>query len=151
MKSALPVLVLIVAALAGVMIVQRVFMGGVAPTPTYFDTSLTLDDALERSKASGKPVFALVTADWCPPCQTLKRGALVDDRVASFIQDSTEPAYVTDKQMRDVERLGVSAYPTSVILMDGEVIASLRGAVSAGKYLEWLRANASPTHANASP
>lgn len=151
MKSALPALALIVAAIVGVMIVQRFFSGGVAPTPAYFDTSRTLDDALERSKSSGKPVFALVTADWCPPCQSLKRGALVDGRVASLIESSTEPVYITDRQPRDVERLGVRAFPTSVIIRDGEVVASLRGAASTGAYLEWLENALTPSAADASP
>ncbi len=152
MKSSSIGLVVIVAALVGVMLVPRLLNGGgVAPTPAYFDTSLSLDDVLERAEASGKPVLALVTADWCPPCQKLKRGTLVDERVAAFITSSTEPAYITDKQGYDVERLGVKAFPTSVILRDGEIVASLRGAVSARRYLKWLNENAGVAQANAEP
>jgi len=144
-------LVIIVLALIGVIIVPRLLNGGVAPTPDVFDTTLTLDDAIKRSESSGKPVYALVTADWCPPCQTLKRGALTDERVTAFIVNSTEAAYVTDKNGHDVGRLGVRAFPTSVIIRDGEIVASLQGAASSAAYLKWLQSNALPAHANAEP
>ncbi|MFI4897344.1 MAG: thioredoxin fold domain-containing protein [Phycisphaerales bacterium JB059] len=138
---------LVVAALA-----PRFFGGGkVAPTPTVFDTSVSLDDALRRSDETGRPVFALVTADWCPPCQGLKRHALTDARVQRLLERSTEPVYITDQNGHDVERLGVTAFPTSFILRDGEVLASLRGSAPPDAYLEWLESNLPAGQANASP
>ncbi len=152
MKSTGLVLTLIVLALVTVMLVPRLMGGGgVAPTPAVFDTGVTLDVALKRSQASGRSVFALVTADWCAPCQSLKRGALVDEQVVAFVESSTEPVYLTDKSGHDVERLGVRAFPTSVIIRDGEIVASLEGAVSAGRYLEWLETHAAAPHASATP
>ncbi len=152
MKSTALVLTLIVLVIVAVILVPRLAGGGgVAPTPAVFDTGVTLDQALERSQTSGRPVFALVTADWCPPCQSLKRGALTDERVTKAIESSTEPVYVTDKSGHDVGRLGVRAFPTSVIIRDGEVVASLEGAASAGRYLEWLETNAATPEAGAAP
>ena len=66
-------------------------------------------------------------------------------------ESSTEPVYLTDKSGRAVELLGVRAFPTSIVLQDGEVVASLEGAVSAGRYLSWLETNVATNHASASP
>ena len=144
---------LVIAALLVVAVLAPRFFGAgsVAPTPRVFDTSVTLDEALRRSGESGRPVFAFVTADWCPPCQTLKRGALTDDRVTGLIQRSTEPVYITDKSPHDVERLAISAFPTSLIIHDGEVVASLRGGASPSGYLEWLDSSLPTPPADASP
>ncbi len=145
-------LVVIAALLVVGALAPRLFGGGsVAPTPSVFDTSVSLDEALQRSDESGRPVFALVTADWCPPCQSLKRNALTDARVQGLIERSTVPVYITDKNGHDVERLGVSAFPTSFILRNGEVLASLRGAAAPDRYLEWLESNIPAAQANASP
>ena len=147
MKYAVPLALAVLVGFAG----MNMLRGGVAPTPEVFATGSSLAQGMEKANAAGKPVLAVVTADWCPPCQSLKRGALVDGRVASLIESSTEPVYITDRQPRDVERLGVRAFPTSVIIRDGEVVASLRGAASTGAYLEWLENALTPSAADASP
>jgi thiol-disulfide isomerase/thioredoxin len=121
--------------------------GGVAPTPEVFDRAVTLDAALERAEESGKPVLALATADWCGPCQRLKRGALADERVAGVIAERTEPVYVDLTDMDDpvaadaARRLGIGPIPTLVLIEDGAEIARLEGAVGEPGLLDWLGAN----------
>lgn len=46
-----------------------------------------LADGLNAARDSGKPAFVLFTADWCPPCRTLKRGVLADSRIRAALND----------------------------------------------------------------
>jgi thiol:disulfide interchange protein len=127
--------------------VVRQQYGGAAPTPTAFASHMTLEDALAESAASGKPVLAFATADWCGPCQSFKRGALADERVAAWIGENTLPAYVdltsdNDPRAQEAARLlEVASVPALMLVQNGEVIARREGVVGADGLLEWLRAS----------
>ncbi len=110
-----------------------------APTPEAFVSETRLAAAIEESNQSGRPVVALATADWCPPCQALKRGALVDARVASLIDERTIPVYVdVDKHPDEARQLGAATIPTTYVIQNGEITAKVTGALSADDYLGWL-------------
>lgn len=117
--------------------------GGVAPKPQVFGNSTSLATALEAGERSGKPVLALVTADWCGPCQSLKRGALVDPKVASELAAKTQPVYIDATGFnRDAAQLNVTGVPTLVLIRaDAEgqrEISRLVGNQSAADILGWL-------------
>ena len=119
---------------------------GPAPTPDVFSDAYTLQQANQLSIEQGKPVLVIATADWCAPCQTLKRGALVDPGVVELINDRTIPVYLEDgENIDDIRSLGVRAYPTTLILSQGEVIASQPGGLPAPAYAEWLIGELPPT------
>jgi thiol-disulfide isomerase/thioredoxin len=111
-----------------------------APTPGVFDAKITLADALVQSTQTGKPILVLVTADWCPPCQKLKRGALSNPEVVQFISEQSIPVYLEDGQNRaEIQTLPVQSYPTTLIIKDGEIQASVVGGKSASRYLKVLQ------------
>jgi thiol:disulfide interchange protein len=111
-----------------------------APTPDVFSANITLADAQAQSAESGKPIFVLVTADWCPPCQKLKRGALSDPAVVKLISEQSIPVYLEDGQNRsEIQSLPVQSYPTTLIIQGDEITASIVGGKSAGKYLKVLQ------------
>lgn len=127
------ILLLIVTAFSGVLAFRA--LRGPAPTPAVFDQQLTLDEAIRRSGETGRPVLAVATADWCGPCQALKRGALADEAVASLLRERTIPVYLEDGADRDaIASLGVRAYPTTVLIRDGHAKAVLEGGASPGAY-----------------
>jgi thiol:disulfide interchange protein len=126
--------------LAGVILFSRGGGGGVAPTPAYFDKTLTLASASQQSATSGKPVFVFVTADWCPPCQSLKREALADPKVAEAVSSLTVPLYVdaTSSVPGDVAPLGISGFPTVILLKDGKELGRFTGNTSASNLLAFV-------------
>jgi len=97
-----------------------------------------------RSDTSGRPMFVLFTADWCPPCRTLKQEVLARGEVADQLEATTVPVYVdlTDpnaEQSSLARRFGASAIPT-MLVMDarGTVIDRMVGAPDARGFLRWL-------------
>jgi len=114
-----------------------------APVPEVFTaSSSTLEQAIDTASQSGKPVFAVATADWCGPCQAYKRGALSDPRVAEWVTANTEPVYINvDESPEAASRLGVRSIPaTFMIKPDGTVVGSHAGGWSAEALLSWLDA-----------
>lgn len=138
MKRDVWILLAIVAAFSGVLAFRA--SRSSAPTPTLFDDGLTLEQAAERSRKSGMPVFVVATADSCAPCQTLKRGALSDESVVSFLREHTVPVYLEESSDAPAIRaLGVRAFPTTILMLDGETLGVLEGGAAPRAYLETIR------------
>ncbi len=117
-----------------------VMLRGPAPTPGVFDAGITLAQAEEQSAETGKPILVLATADWCPPCQSLKRGALTDSAVVEFIGQQTIAVYLEDGAHKaELSTLPLDSYPTTFLLQDGRVFASIKGNWPAAKYLQALQ------------
>jgi len=104
--------------------------------------------------AMRKGDLVLFTADWCPPCRTLKREVLYTPRVASAIERSAVPVKIDLSQPEPAAEavagsFGVSAIPTLVLLSpEGEVLRRGVGVVSAGEIESWL-GDAAPDTAEA--
>jgi len=114
-----------------------------APVPEIFDKSVTIEAAMSQASETGKPIFAIVTADWCPPCQHYKRTALRDREVVQTLRDQTIPLYVdSDHNPEAVQQLStmgagpIRALPTTLVVSGGRVVAKAEGAVSAARVLE---------------
>lgn len=134
----------VAASVLAYVLVTRLVGGGVAPVPPGFDKSTTLDAALARAATDGKPVVALVTADWCGPCQALKRGSLADPQVAAWIRGNALTAYVdgTESSNPDLARLRIEAFPTMVMINKGQEVARLSGDRETALVLAWLKDSA---------
>ncbi len=130
-RTALPVLIL----LAALALLINVLSGrGAAPTPEAFAGAPSLDEALSRAATRDRLVFAVATADWCPPCQQYKRNALADPRVAAWLEGNAVPVLidVTDGPNDASNRLGVRGIPASFVLdADGDVLAQWVGSLDA--------------------
>jgi len=134
------ILAIACAVLIGYAVVSTVKQGGAAPTPEVFADSPTLAEALEKSNESGMPVFAVVTAEWCGPCQRLKRETLSDTRVESWIKLNTVPVFIDADEDREAAiKLGVQGIPASFLLREGEVLAKRVGYADPESYLAFLK------------
>jgi thiol:disulfide interchange protein len=140
MRFVIPLALVTVVALA----MWRVLGGGPSTgMPPAFAEGLTLDTASVRAAESGRPVLVFATADWCGPCQQLKRGPLSDERVTRAIKRIAEPVYLDltnpagDASARAHE-LGVPSIPTLIILRGGQEVSRLSGYHSAIALTNWL-------------
>jgi thiol:disulfide interchange protein len=84
----------------------------------------SLNDGLDVAETSGKPVLALFTADWCPPCRRLKQGVLADPYVMTSLSENYELVKIdlTDRRGDNnwvADDAGVKYIPTIIIYEDG--------------------------------
>lgn len=79
----------------------------------------------EEALAAGKPVLYFFTADWCPPCDVLKRTVFENEDVVDLVERQFVPVEVVDREQEDgvnlpeVEAVGfrflVTGLPTLVV------------------------------------
>jgi thiol:disulfide interchange protein len=127
--------------------------------PVFMDPKLTLDEAQTRGADSGKPVFALVGADWCEYCGSLKRHAMRNSTLVAWLKDNTVPVYVDVSRYsrRDPDtlelmgRLQIQSLPAMILLDKGAQTAHLEGDWPASDVLAWLKDGKVPAGAGGAP
>ena len=82
-------------------------MGVVAVSKLYTPRELVpwrsdLPAALAESRTANKPVLLYFTADWCGPCQYMRRNVFSDEGVATAMQDRYIPVRVDHDQRQDL-------------------------------------------------
>lgn len=132
--------------LAAVLLIARVGIEAVRlsqPARVYTSTSDTLvrwtpvDAAESASAATGKPILYEFTAEWCPPCKRMQREAFADPATADLINRSFVPVQVYDRAREEgrnadvvtalLDRHRVAAYPTLVVVRNGQEITRIEG------------------------
>ncbi len=77
----------------------------------------SLDDALLESEGTGKPVLLHFSADWCRPCQELKKYVLSDTKVIRTVNSKVIPVQIDMDLRADlVKQYAVTNIPTDVFV-----------------------------------
>lgn len=107
-------------------------------SPTFVST---LAEAKTKAKAEGKPVIAVYSAVWCPPCQAMKKNVYPSKEVKKF-HDKFVWAYIdTDEKSNaaDAEKAGVTGIPHIQFLdKDGKEIGKQVGGTSPDDFVNTL-------------
>jgi thiol:disulfide interchange protein len=98
-----------------------------------------LEAARSESNAAGKPLLLYFTADWCGPCQQMRRTTWADARVKAAL-DGYVPVKIDVDQFPDVaQQFDVLSIPRLVLLdRAGNAVASREGLVEPHAMIEWL-------------
>jgi len=93
--------------------------------PAEVSAWTTLPGALAESRRNGKPVLLDFNADWCPPCQRMKRELFEDRGLGAAVQTAVIPVSIVDRRREngsnpaEIEELQrryqIEAFPTLVV------------------------------------
>lgn len=103
-----------------------------------------LDAALAEARSANKRVLVDFSADWCPPCQTMKHDVWPHPRVAEAISAGYVPVLVdADRDTVLADRYQVSSIPTILLLdADGRVVKRNNGFLPRAGMLRFLNETA---------
>ncbi len=99
------------------------------------------DAASAEARASGKPLFAYFTAEWCGPCQGLKRTTWADKSVNAALANYVPVKVDVDRYQSLAARYQTTGIPRFIIMdADGTVKkASEPEAMEPERLLAWLK------------
>ncbi len=89
----------------------------------------TWEEALELSKAEGKPIFVDAYATWCGPCKRMAKTTFVDPKVGKFMNEhfiSLKLDMEKGKGIRFRQKFPVSSFPTLFFIDHNEELLAKR-------------------------
>jgi thiol:disulfide interchange protein len=100
-----------------------------------------LDDAMNESAASGKPIFVDFHATWCPPCKMMEEKTFTSAAFATEAQEWVLLKIDVDKDVETAIKYGATGLPTlGVLKSDGKPVAGVSGYHSPGELIEFMHA-----------
>lgn len=100
-----------------------------------------LSEGLRLAKQTGKPAMLFFTADWCLPCQELKKYIFTDKRVAEASRRLINIYIDTDANFELLNIYQVRRIPTIFFLNpDGDIVGRFSSDPSASNFVKQMTA-----------
>ena len=107
----------------------------------------SFSNALSESERTGKPILIDFNADWCPPCQRMKREVFETYSNYDAIRRKVIPVSIVDRKRengsnpREIEelqdRFGVDAFPTLIVYSPKTARTKKTVGFGGGEYTTW--------------
>lgn len=98
-----------------------------------------MSSARAEAQADKKPMLLYFTADWCGPCQSLKRTTWADKNVESTLASFVPVKIDIDENPDLAMRYRVQAVPYFVLQgADDQPIKVATGAMDSSTFIQWL-------------
>ena len=100
-------------------------------------------EATALAQEDSRPILMMFTADWCGPCQAMKKGVLSDADVDSTLSEkfSLVMIDIDDQENRQItSKYNIEAVPTFIIAdADGKEQKRMVGGDDKGAFLAWAK------------
>jgi thioredoxin 1 len=97
--------------------------------------------ARAEAAAAGKPMLLYFTAEWCGPCQVMRRNVFPEKTVASAMELYVPVKIDVDRTPDIARKYGIESLPQFVhVNQRGEVVRSKTGLMESAEMIEWLNA-----------
>jgi thioredoxin-related protein len=100
------------------------------------------EEIFESAKIQGKPIFMVITAEWCPSCKLYEENTLDTKEVSMILNRDFLPILVDlDKKEKIAREYMIRGTPTTIIFSkEGEKLLSIPGYVYKDTLIETLTA-----------
>ena len=104
-----------------------------------------LAEGVRESYQAKKPMLLYFTAEWCGPCQTMRRTTWADPRVAQALERFVPVRIDIDQARSAAESYGVESIPAyRIVSPAGDTIKGADGGMAPEQFMAWLEGAAVP-------
>ncbi len=100
----------------------------------------TWEEALQRAKKEGKPIFLDISASWCGPCKMLKARTFPNGEVGKFYNENFINVAVDGEKGEGIElaqKYKIRGYPSLIFIdSNGKLIAQTAGFRNPKQFIE---------------